>query len=365
MAKKRIEELDENLKPAEVTAVNELRWLSARDRKFTMRGLPWLSENGDAYSRLPLRAEGKVTPNVWELAKSPASAHVAFRTDATRISVRATNADAIIMPHMPATGSDGLVLYAGTAPATQPWAVGIPEVGNPVFERDLISGISPKMREYRLYLPLYKELKNLEIGLNKGARILAPNAPAMPKPVVFYGTSITQGGCASTAGSDYVSTVGRLLNLDVINLGFSGNGRGEPAMAELISEIDAGMIVLDYAANTDATLLRRTLPRFVRILREKHPETPILLLSEVCFWQYDYHEAIRNGQEAKRDVTIEYYVSQRKRGDRNIHFADGFGFIPFGTDQAYVDGVHPTDHGFRLMAERLAPFIQQIYLRDA
>jgi lysophospholipase L1-like esterase len=364
MPKKRIEEIDENLKPAELAGSAELRWLSATDRKFTVRGLPWFPENGGSYSRMPKRAEGQVSDSVWELAKSPSSAYIAFRSDATRMAVRVENADTVVMPHMPATGSDGLVLYCGAAPFIQPWAVAVPDPASPTFERELTTGLEPKMREYRLYLPLYKELKKLDIGVNKGARILPPSPPRKPKPVVFYGTSITQGGCANTAGTDYVSTIGRLLNLDVINLGFSGNGDGSPAVAGLMSELPAGAFVVDYLANVTAEKLRKTLPRFVRILREKHPEVPILLVSEVRFWQYETTERIRISQEEKRDILIEYYVKQRKSGDANIHFIDGSGLIPYGADHAYVDGVHPTDHGFRLMAERLAPFIEQIYLQD-
>ena len=340
------------------------KWVSAADRRLTVRGLAWFDENEGRFSRLPLRAEGHVRTDVWFLAQCPASARVAFRSDTTSLAVRVANATADHMPHMPSTGSNGLCLYCGTPGRMRPWATAVPDPASASFERPLLQAVTKKVRDYRLYLPLYTAIESLDLKFSKGARILRPSPPALEKPAVFYGTSITQGGCASTAGSDFVSSIGRQLNIDVVNLGFSGNGRGEPEVAEFIREIDAALYVLDYAANVDDKTLRRTLPAFVRILREKRPQTPILLLTNVCFSSFDFSPATRQTLEARRDTMMEFYVKQRRGGDRNVHLADGFALIPFGTDCAYVDGVHPTDHGFSMMAERLAPFIEQILLRD-
>lgn len=362
--KKRIEELDENLKGATVAEGDSLRWLKATDRKFTMRGLAWYGENGGSLSRLPLRAKDIVRPELWELAQWPASAHLAFRSDTTSLAVRALNADGHYIAVM-ATSSNGVSLYTGEGCKWRPWSVAAPDQGNPSYERPLFENAPAALREFKLYLPQYKEIKSLEIGFSPGARILAPGAPVMPKPVVFYGTSITHGGCTAVPGGDFVSSIGRKLNLDVINLGFAGNGKGDPYMAEFITEIDAGLIVLDYVANTTPDLLRRTLPRFVRILRDKHPNTPILLVSSLCFSQYAHLQDVRLELEAKRDIILEFYSAQRKRGERNIHFADGFGLLPYGVDGAYSDGVHPTNHGYAQIVERLAPVIEQVYARNA
>lgn len=341
-----------------------LRWMPAADGRLTVRGLHWFKENGGSFSRLPLRAKKTVRPPVWELAQSPASGRIAFRSDTTSMAVRVTNPDAGHMGHMASSGSNGLVLYSGRPGRMRPWATAIPDIAAPSFESMLFQGIGKKVREFRLYMPLYKGMQSLELGLSKGARILKPSPAAVDGPAVFYGTSITQGGCASTAGSDFVSTVGRMLNVDVVNLGFSGNGQGDPELAELMAEIDAALYVLDYTANTDAAGLKRTLPKFLDILRAKRPRTPILLMTPLCYSRMDFMPGCRLGQEEKRDVTIDHYIRRRKSGDANIHLADGFALIHFGADCAYVDGVHPADHGFRLMAERLAPYIEHILLRD-
>ena len=189
---------------------------------------------------------------VWS-CKCPASANVAFCSDTTRLAIKALARDAGYMHHMPLTGSNGLAVFVGNPGCKlRLWRTTAPDQGSPAFERVLLENLPKKMREFRLYLPLYKALDKLELGLTPGAKILPPSPYALPKPVVFYGTSITQGGCANTAGTDFVSSLGRMLNLHMINLGFSGNGRGEPELAHLIAEIDAALYVLDYAANTNA-----------------------------------------------------------------------------------------------------------------
>lgn len=262
---------------------------------------------------------------------------------------------------MPATGSHGLSLYCGGPGQWRYWATAVPDLDRPSYERGLFE-CDRKMREFRIYLPLYSGLPKLEIGLDIKAKILPPSPPRMPKPIVFYGTSITQGGCANTPGSDFVSSIGRQLNLDVINLGFSGNGKGEPELAELISEINASLYVLDYVANVDVVKLKHTLPSFTRILRKHHPKTPILLLSQICYARYDCDPGTRAKLDGGRDAVINFYSQRRRAGDQNIHFADGFGLLPFGTDGAHVDGAHPTSHGFQIMTDRLAPQIAQILL---
>lgn len=369
MKPKRIEELDENLKVAAMEASPQWRWLDAATARVERRGLGWFSENqggtGRAWSRLPHRAQGLVRDAVWELSQSPAGVHLAFRSDTTRFAVRARTTGTEAMPHMPSTGSRGLQLFCGPAHRMRPLATAVPEPSSEVFERSLFQNLAPQMREFKLYLPLYNPLDRLEIGLDKGARLLAPTSPELKKPIVYYGTSITQGGCASAAGHDFVSTLGRLLNMEIINLGFSGNGRGEPELARLLAEIDASLYVLDYVANTDAALLRRTLPRFVAILRELRPEVPVLLQTNLCFSQYGSGGESWKGYEEQRDIMMEFYAGRRKRGDFGIHLVDGFGLLPYGVDGAYVDGIHPTDHGFALMAERLAPAIQRVLFRDS
>ena len=350
---------------SEAKAAPDVEWVPSSDDRFTMRGLWWYEENERCFSRLPHRAKDVVREPVWQLAQCPAGARLCFRSDTTSIRVRCMLPHATPMAHMPLTGQSGFALYCGGPGRVLPRALAFPQLKETEFERVLFEGVSPALREYTLYLPLYEGVTSLEVGLDKGAAVEAPSAPAVEAPVVFYGTSITQGGCAHTAGADYESILGRMLDLDTINLGFSGNGQGEPEVAELISEIDASLYALDYVANVDLATLEATLPRFVEILRAKHPETPIALMSRVVFTACTYSPEAREKQEAQRDIIIHFYSRARQAGDANIHFMDGNALIPYGAQLAYSDqGVHPTSVGFQMMAEGLAPQIAQILLAD-
>ncbi len=357
---KRIDQMDKNFSAKGLDRRDGLMWLDSSDRRLVMRGLGWYRENKKRFNRLPMRAQKIVREDVWTLARCPASARLCFRSDTAQLSVKVTNAEVMPSPHMPAVGHSGIQVFVGEPFRMRPWMTTVPSLEVPHSESPLLAKMSREMREYTIYLPLYNYLERLSLGFSPGARFAPPSPPSWKKPAVFYGTSITQGGCASTAGSDYVSTLGRLLNLDVINLGFSGNGRGEPEMARLISEMDASLFVLDYVANVIPPQLRRTLPEFYRILRRKHPHTPILLMSKVMYGHASYSREHRELQESMRDIMIHFYSKMRRAGDANLHFVDGTALIPFGTAGAYVDGVHPTDLGFRMMAERLAPFIEMI-----
>jgi len=150
----------------------------------------------------------------------------------------------------------------------------------------------------------------------------------------------------------------------MINLGFSGNGKGDIEIAMSMANMNAAMFVLDYLGNVSADMLKQTLPPFYQEIRKKQKNTHILLLSTPCFWQTDFQPQTLKDLENKRDYLMEFYVQTRKEGDFNIHFADAFDMLPFGTENAYVDGVHPTDHGFYLLATRLAPVFKRILLRN-
>ncbi|MDP2988975.1 MAG: SGNH/GDSL hydrolase N-terminal domain-containing protein, partial [Kiritimatiellota bacterium] len=156
-----------------------LTWISAADRRLTVRGLAWFRENRGRFCRVPLRAKGKVSDGVWALAQCPASAHVAFRSDTTELAVRVTNENIGLMPHMAASGSNGLALQCGAPLRMRPWGVAKPDLNAPSFERSLFKGIPAAMREFRLYLPLYKGLETLALGFSRRARILPPSAPAL------------------------------------------------------------------------------------------------------------------------------------------------------------------------------------------
>lgn len=348
----------ENVEKADIV------WLDARDPQLGMRGLFWMAENGGGFSRLPERAKALVREPVWDLAQQPAGACLAFCSTTSSLWVRLRVKNTSIMSHMPATGSDGMALYVGSPGHFRPCSIVRPMPETPQVEQALFEGMESKNREFRLYLPLYKEVEEIQIGFSPDSLPTPASPPRLEKPMVIYGTSITQGGCSSNPGSDFAAVAARQLNLDLINLGFSGNGQGEPELAELMAEIDAAVYILDYAANTQSEAMRQNLPEFIRILRERRPLSPILLVSQIYYPRYEFNPVARQEIEAKRDVILDVYIQCRHAGDLNIHFADGFDWLPYGASGVQVDGCHPTDHGFALMAARLASTLQRLLFLD-
>ncbi|CAN5491829.1 SGNH/GDSL hydrolase family protein [soil metagenome] len=355
---KRLDQLDENFQAKSVG--DELRWFDAFHRGIALRGLGWPQENFQKkhFRRLPDRATAKLSEGVQVLSHCPASVFLSFSTSSPIISVRMTLADPEQMNHMPATGMSGVELYFREGSRWIAAATATPPVHEKFTTQSLIKDGPSRSREYRLYLPLYKRLERIEIGLAPTAK---PKAiPARHRPIVFYGTSITQGGCANTAGGDFVSQLGRQLEIEMINLGFSGNGKGEPEIARLISQIDARAFVVDYAANADVELLQRTLPNLIDIVRKKHPSTPIILMSCVPFNQSLWDRKSFRILEQKRDIMLAEYLRARQAGDERLHFIDGHALLPCGESGIFVDGVHPTSQGFGILAERLGPQLSRI-----
>jgi len=358
-----IEQMDQNFQSQ--SGVEAVDWIDAFDDRLALRGLGWIEENRleRNFYRFPERAGSPFSDRVRELSHCPSGVFLSFTTNSANISLRMALANLDQMRHMPASGMAGAELFFRDGSAWIPAAVAIPPLEKTIFSCSLIKGARPIAREYRLYFPLYKKVDSLALGFDPGAHIAPFPAPSDSKPIFFYGTSITQGGCSSTAGADFVSTLGRKLDAEVINFGFSGNGKGEPEMARLIREIDAEMFVLDFAANADVATLETVLPDFIALLREVWPETPCVLMGNPSYNQRLWDPKVHAKLDLSRDTFMRSYLDRKKSGDRNVYFIDGDALLPAGVSGAYVDGVHPTSHGFALMAENLALQLQAIRLQ--
>jgi len=334
-------------------------WQDVRD--LTIEGKGW-TDTKVFFDRLPAKAEGVVRGEVWNLSRDSAGLCVRFTTDATTISARwSLTSTRLAMPHMPATGVSGLDLYVRSAAGWRWLAVGQPERA-----RDntavLAKGLPPGRREYLLYLPLYNGVSSVEIGVPGESKL--ENGPARAvdrrKPIVFYGTSITQGGCASRPGMAHVAIVGRHLDRPVINLGFSGNGLMEPELAALLAELDPAVYVLDCLPNMTAKLVRERVEPFVRPLRKAHPTTPIVLAEDRTYANAPIVPAQRERNSTSRAELKAAYDRLKAAGVGNLHYLTGE--TQLGDDgEDTVDGSHPTDLGFYRMASAfgkvLAPLL--------
>jgi hypothetical protein len=337
----------------------ELTWITIPDTRLEIDGLPWQRENGAELIRFPLRLKGALPAPVWSLSQSPSGGRIRFRTDATKLAVRLEYPSPPSMRNMHAFGQTGVDLYLdgvyrSTAIATAEAKPGVP-IEHVYFENQ------PRIqREITLYLPLYKPVKVLGVGVDKGAELSEAKPFALSKPVVFYGTSITQGGCASRAGMSYQAILGRMLNIDFVNLGFSGNGKGEPVVAQAVAEIDAACFVLDFAQNNRTVeSLKEVYDPFIATLREKHPGTPILAVTPIA----NSREQISpdSQTEAMRNH-IRQVVSRRiGAGDPRLQLIEGTDLLGPDRLDGLVDGSHPNDLGFQWMAEGLASRLAKMF----
>ena len=284
--------------PGIIQAQEEIRWIEFPDSMFEVNGLPWFNENSPDLYRLPKRLENVVRPPVWGLAKSPSGGRIRFSSDCSTLGIQLEYPQLSGMRNMHTFGQSGVDLYTN----------GI-YFGTAIHDKELeaehfyFKDAPVEKREFVLYLPLYNGVKIKAIGVNPEAVIEKARPFALPKPVVYYGTSITQGGCASRSGMSYQAILSRRLNLDFVNLGFSGNGKGEKELAQAVAEIDASCFVLDFMANNkDAESLAEVYEPFVRIVREKHPEKPIVLVTRIYATAESRSQESRLKIEAKKDV---------------------------------------------------------------
>lgn len=336
------------------TVEDGLAWYDVRD--WGVEGRGW-SDTERYFDRLPAKAKGVVRDAVWNLSRHSAGMAVRFEADVTEIWVRyELLSPNLAMPHMPATGASGLDLYGQDATGRWRWI----EVARPTAAKlkvKLAADIEPGRRAYLVYLPLYNGVESLQIGLAQKAAF-RPLPPRSAKPLVFYGTSITHGACASRPGMAYPAILGRRLDRPVINLGFSGNGRMEAEVGALLAELDAALYVIDCLPNMDAAAVSARAEPLVRQLRTARPETPILLVEDRSFTNAALVPKHRDRHAASRAALKAAYRRLAGEGVAGLHYVDGEPLL--GDDgEAAVDGSHPSDLGMMRMADALEPALRK------
>ena len=333
-----------------------LHWFDAKD--LCVEGKGWM-DTKHFYDRLPAKAEGVVRDAVWWLSHDSAGMAVRFVTDATAISVRWTvRKESLAMSHMPGSGVSGVDLYVRHQGEWRWFGAARPEK-SVASEKTLVNGLDAARRECLMYLPLYNGVEKVEIGVPTEAKCEPPPArPKNMKPVVFYGTSILQGGCASRPGMAYPAILGRRLDCTTINLGFSGNAQSEPEMAALLAELDPAVYVLDPLPNMRPEWVTERMSAFVAKLREAHPKTPIVLVEHGGVGNALVVGAREAGYTKSNAALRRLYDQRRRAGDRKLFYVSGNNLV--GKDgQGTVDGVHATDLGFMRMADAIEPTLKR------
>ncbi|NND08741.1 MAG: hypothetical protein HKN87_20395 [Saprospiraceae bacterium] len=333
----------------------DLDWYNVED--WGIEGKGW-TDTFRYYDRFPKHAKQTVREAVWNLSRHSAGMMTRFRTDAKEVHVRYTlHSERLAMAHMPATGVSGMDLYAEDVTGHSRW-VG---VSRPVLEETeykLVDDLSGLSYLFSIYLPLYNGVESLEIGVPKDT-VFAPIQPRTAKPVVFYGTSILHGACASRPGMAFTNILGRRLKVPTMNLGFSGNGRMEPEVASLLAELDARTFVIDCLPNLGPDQVQERAEPFVKILRAKHSSTPILLVEDRSNTNALFKPSRFKHHQDNRKALRETYERLQDQDIPNIYYLSGENLL--GTDgEGATDGSHPNDLGMMRYADAYEPALRNI-----
>lgn len=327
--------------------------------QFTLLGKA-TADTETLYERLPQRFKSISRPPVWTLGKNTAGLAVRFASNTTTVSLKWTVLQEVAMNHMTPTGIRGLDLYCLVNGKWTFVNSARPSMTGKETTTNIISNMEQLEREFMLYLPLYDGVVSLEIGVDSLATITKEKVglPQREKPIVAYGTSILQGGCATRPGMAHTNTLSRWLDREIINLGFSGNGQLDYEIAELIAEVDASIFILDFMPNVSVEQIKEKMAKFYSIIRAKHPTTPIIFIEDPIFTFSDFDLSARKRIDALNDALhLEY--NKLKVEDSNILLLSSKDMIGHDSE-ATVDGIHFTDLGFLRYAEYLYPTLLQL-----
>jgi len=312
------------------------------------------------FQRLPADLEGVSRDAVWHLGTQSAGLYIRFRSNSTAVHARWTSTYGNWMPNMNPTGVRGLDLYILVDGVWRPAGVGRPSQEKTTTDC-MVKNMTPEWREYMLYLSLYDGVDSLEIGVDEGASLEQPLAatPRTERPVVMYGTSILQGCSASRPGMAHTNMISRALDREVFNLGFSGNALLDLEIAHLMASVpDPAVYVLDYAPNAYAPLIKEHGEEFFRILRDAHPDVPVIFIEDVIFPHTLFDSAIRKEVEDKNFEQKALFKRLKKQGEKQIYYIPAAKMTePDGESTA--DTIHLTDLGMQRYVDLVLPVIRK------
>lgn len=332
-----------------------IRFYNVENEPFKIYGV-YKSESEGHFRRIPADVAKATNDGVYGLSRHCAGGRVRFKTDSARIVVKAKMIDVGQMFHATPLMQYGFDLYHDAPRGSRYLGTFKPVFGQRCdYTCELAVGAGEK--ELTLGFPLYGCVVSLEIGICEGASLSAHSPYKYEKPIVYYGSSITQGGCASRAGKAYQDIICRRFDYNYINLGFSGSARGEDAICEYMASLDMSAFVSDYDHNApNPEHLKATHYKLYETIRVKHPDIPYIMVTRPDFkYNDDCFE--------RRAIVMESYTKARRSGDKNVFFVDGSDFF-VGSDNFLdmtIDGCHPTDDGFARMAENIGALIENVF----
>ena len=365
MSKKplKIEDIDPNFKPQDEIREPDVVFYDVMDEPFEKYGFYNCCKE-EGYKRLPDDIAKNVNSGVAHLYLHTAGGRVRFSTDSKYVAIRVSFPSIDRHSVLSLSGSAGFDLF-----------IDDPETGNSRFCKagffpqsvdqtgftGKVTFTTRQKRYFTLYFPCYNSVESVVIGLQEDAMLEGGMKYRNEQPVVFYGSSITQGGCASRSGNTYINLVSRKLNTDILNLGFSGNGKCEDLIVDYMATLSMSAFVSDYDHNApNAEHLRKTHLKMYQKIRAAHPDIPYLIMSKPDF---NFNITGKGENHLRRDVIYDTYRYAIEHGDRNVYFLDGESFFsgPY-EDMCTVDGCHPNDLGMAFMADSVIETLKRISL---
>lgn len=325
----------------------DISFFNVEDKPFKIYGV--FKENGK-YRRMPRDVAKNITRGIDALHTNTAGGRVRFKTDSRYVAIHAEMDGLIKMSHFALTGSVGFDLYVNNKyekTFVPPFDV---EDG---FE-SVIEFTEKEMREITINFPLYSGVNDLYVGIQNDSIVKEASPYKNTKPIVYYGSSITQGGCASRPGMAYQSILSRRFNYDFVNLGFSGSAKAQDSMIDYIKNLDMAAFVYDYDYNSPTPEhLESTHEKMFKEVRKENPDIPIIIMSRPAFY-------LTEEEEIRRSIIETTYNNAISVNDKNVYFADGRKLTELCGDEGTVDNCHPTDLGFMSIANALSDVFRKL-----
>ena len=339
---------DENMKIAASINKPDVRFYNIEEEPFRIYGV-W--REGNSYCRVPGEVAKTVSNGIYDMHTSSAGGRVRFVTDSPYVAIKVEYGAYELSSTIPHLAMVGFDMYADGeyAGAFRP---PLDFYGSTMAS--VVELYSTKPRLITINFPLYAEVKSMCVGVADGSEIQHAPDYTHEKPVVFYGSSITNGAAASRPGATYTSRLSRELDFNYHCLGFGGLAKGEESFAKYISTLDMSAFVLDYDHNAPTLEhLQETHERFFKTVREKNPTLPIVIISMPT--------NLKNRSVDERFAIIKKtYDNAIAAGDKNVYLIRGTDLLDGGTLDYTVDTVHPSDLGFYMMAKGISPILKSI-----
>jgi len=350
-----ITKIDQNLKVETSFTESDLAFFDVRKEPFRVYGL-YNYKNEPEFKRIPEAIAESTSENVKSLNFQTAGGRVRFKTTSRYVAIKTIMRSIDMIPHMTLAGRAGFDLYVNHNGKSIYYRTFLPPVNMKSGYESILYFPDNTERDLTINFPLYNDVCDLYIGLQESAGLTPGNPYRFQNPVLYYGSSITQGGCASRPGNSYEAIISRMLDCDYINMGFSGSALGEESIVNYMADLQMSVFVCDYDHNApNATHLANTHEKLYQKVREKNSTLPIILISKPDF------DSDRSCNIQRRNVIYQTYLNAINAGDKNVYFIDGESlFGNEGRDSCTVDGCHPNDLGFMRMAEKIGYVIKQV-----